>query len=112
MKNKQQSDNIIIEVDKKYASQFAEWLHLHNVHVIEVKIKLKSPSQVIIKNNKNGYLDDESKATINIMLKEGYFVLFSQHLFFLRLASSEIHLMSLFIPSFNIFYINNMLFLY
>ena len=51
MKNKQQSDNIIIEVDKKYASQFAEWLHLHNVHVIEVKIKLKSPSQVIIKNN-------------------------------------------------------------
>lgn len=28
--------------------------------------------QVIIKNNKNGYLDDESKATINIMLKEGF----------------------------------------
>ena len=53
MKNKQQSDNIIIEVDKKHAIPFSEWLYLNNIQVVDVKIKLQNKSQVIIKRNNN-----------------------------------------------------------
>ena len=40
--------------------------------VKQLKETYENDLQVIIKNNKNGYLDDESKATINIMLKDGF----------------------------------------